>query len=490
MLSKEHTEPSLRNSSGIQPSFGQNLHILSEDAVEEIHATSLRILANAGVELEHPEALRMLHEHGAKITGTRVCIPEKLVGEAIETAPHQVTLYARDPQYNVTLGRGNVHFTNGFGATWVLDHETNQLHSATVRDLESFTRLVDVLEQVSFCLFSVVPQDVPPHLLDAVSTAIVLQNTRKHVQLSLERAEWLDTAIEIGRTLVEPGQPLPFSAGGVPNSPLRYTKDVLTKFIQLSQNQIPCFIVCGAMAGATAPVTLAGLLAQQNAEFLAGLVVHQVANPGAPAIYGTFSGGFDMRHTKLALGGPEVSLITAATQQLADRYRIPLGYATGGVTDSPSSDIQAGVEKTFGIFAAAASGVDVIHDAVSGLLGSAMVISMPQLLVDHEICTSIAYYLRGIPVTKADLAEELIAEVGPGGSFLTTEATAVNFRKSLYMTPFRARNCTPEEATSSSSHYLESASKKVDQTLARYQPYHVSEKQKARIEAILDRPSP
>ncbi len=107
-----------------------------------------------------------------------------------------------------------------------------------------------------------------------------------------------------------------------------------------------------------------------------------------------------MRYTKLALGGPEVSLITCATQQLCDRYEIPLGYATGGVTDSPVSDIQAGIEKTFGVLSAAMAGVDVIHDGVSGLLGAGMVTSLGQQLIDHDLCASVRFFLQGIPVSN------------------------------------------------------------------------------------------
>jgi trimethylamine--corrinoid protein Co-methyltransferase len=473
-------------SSGIHPSIHRKAQILSPSDVEEIHAASLRILERVGVRIEHQSALEMLSRSGARVDGDLVQMPTPLVQKAIDSAPAQVTLYARDHRYDIHLGQGNVHFTNGFGATWVQDLDKQIARSAKLDDLAVFTRLADVLKFSHYCLFSVVPQDVPPQLVDVLSTASVLKNTRKHTQLSLEGARWLDQVIEIAGCVVEPGEPLPISAGGVPNSPLHYSEDVITKFIRLAQHEIPCFIVCGAMAGASAPVTLAGMLVQQNAEFLAGLVTHQLANPGAPVIYGTFSAGFDMRHTKMALGGPESSLITAATQQFADFYGVPLGYATGGVTDSPSSDVQAGIEKAFGVLAAALSGVDVIHDAVSGLIGSAMMISIPQMIIDHDLCASVAYYLQGVSVSAETIAESVIEEAGIGGSFLTTDHTARNFRQSLFISPLRARNYQPDEVEALKSISLELAAEKGAEILAKFEPLPIGAAQSAKIESILE----
>jgi trimethylamine--corrinoid protein Co-methyltransferase len=472
--------------SGIRPLVHQRLEILSSSDLDEIHAATLRILEKAGVCFDSREALSLLQKTGAEIEGTQVRLPARMVEKAIESAPAKVTLYARDPAKNLYLGEGNIHFTSGFGATWVRDAETGQVRAANLSDLATFTRLADALDLAHMVLFAVVPQDVPAQLLDVICTAEVLQNTSKHIQLSLEKAELVDYALDIARQVVPKGDPLPVSAGGVPNSPLHYSEDVAVKFIRLARENVPCFIVCGAMAGATAPVTLAGLLAQQNAEFLAGVVIHQLANPGAPVIYGTFSGGFDMRYTKLALGGPEVSLITCATQQLCDRYGIPLGYATGGVTDSPVSDIQTGVEKTFGVLSAAMAGVDVIHDGVSGLLGAGMVTSLGQQLVDQDLCASVRYFLQGIPVSRNTLAEDLIISTGADGNFMLSDHTVTELRKSLFIAPLRARNLDPLNTPEPSSYLLANATKQAKKILAAHEPLPVSDDQRVSIKKLIE----
>ncbi len=489
MIEQSANNEAIKNISGIQSVINKKINILSNNDLNKIHDSSVAILKKTGVIFENSEALTLLQNKGAKVDGNKVRFSEKMVYQAIETAPDKVILHARDPKKNLYLGEGNIHFTSGFGATWVRDYENHQLRDAKLQDLITFTKLADTLKLVHIVLFAVVPQDISPRLLDVICTAEVLQNTTKHVQLSLENSELIDYVIKIARSVVGKNSPLPISAGGVPNSPLHYTDDVCKKFMRLAQENIPCFIVCGAMAGATAPVSLAGMLAQQNAEFLAGVVLHQASNPGAPVVYGTFSGGFDMRYTKLALGGPELSLITCASQQLCDRYGIPMGYATGGITDSPVSDIQTGIEKTFGILSAALSGVDVIHDGVSGLLSAGMTTSLEQMVVDHDICSSIEFFLHGIPVNKNTLAEELIDSIGPGGNFMTSDHTANEFRKSLFISPMRARNLDHVHTFENKSYLLENAYNRAKKLLSDYQPVKVGVDIELEINKIINEAS-
>ena len=472
--------------SGIRPKIDQKFKLLSEQDLDQIHSAAMRILEKTGIRFESQQAISLLAKAGAESEGSQVRIPAKIVEKAIQSAPSKVTLYARDPEKSLYLGQGSIHFTSGFGATWVRDTDTDQVRDANLQDLITFTRLADGLELVHMVLFAVVPQDVSSRLRDVVCTAEVLKNTTKHIQLSLESAETLDQVLNIARTFVSKGDPLPISAGGVPNSPLHYTDDVSTKFIRLARENVPCLIVTGCMAGATSPVTMAGLLVQQTAEFLAGAVLHQLANPGAPLIFGTFSGGFDMRYTKMALGGPELSLITCATQQLCDRYQIPMGYATGGMSDSPVSDIQTGIEKNFGVLSAAMSGVDVIHDAVSGLLGAGMVSSLGQMIVDHDMCASIKYFLEGIPITDRTLAEELISSTGPGGNFMLSDHTVSEFRKSLFITHLRARNLDPVNTSGSGSYLLVNANKQAKKILDAFQPEPITAEQLFELDQLIE----
>lgn len=481
--SEIHEDRSIHRS-GLKPKIAGLVQVLDEASLDKIHAASLRILEETGIRIDHPQALKLLEARGAKVELNIAFIPAELVEYGIQTAPAKVTLFARDPGKNIYLGEGCVHYTNGFGATWVEDPISRQVRDATLDDLAAYTRLADALEFVHFCLFSVVPQDIPPASLDFECTAVVLSNTSKHVQLSLETADWIDEIVKIGQIIAGIDQPVPFSAGGVPNSPLHYSQSTIEKFIRLAQNQIPCFVVCGAMAGATAPVTLAGTLALQNAEVLTGVLVSQLANPGAPVIYGTFAGGFNMRSTKLALGGPELSLLTAASQQLCERYQIPLGYATGGVSDNNLFDIQTGQEKVRSALFASLAGVDVVHDAASGLIGGGMLASQAGMVMDNDECRMIAYLLDGFDVSDDSLAFSVISEVGHGGTFLDHMHTVKNFRKTLSSSPLRRHMASKPSELTERSEMIEKAQKKATEILETHVPLPLTADQINRISEI------
>ena len=192
-----------------------------------------------------------------------------------------------------------------------------------------------------------------------------------------------------------------------------------------------------------------------------------------------------MSSAKLALGGPEIPLMTAAAQQLSDRYRIPLGYATGGVTDNMSLDIQAGIEKTSTTLFAALAGVDVIHDGASGLMGAGMLTSLRGMVIANEICQSIAYLLKGIDVDSSTIAMDVIESVGQKGTFLNQAHTAKNFRKALYISSMRARNVSLPATTEPESLMLEETEKKARELLDSHQLEPLGKEQMQKIERIL-----
>ena len=179
-------------------------------------------------------------------------------------------------------------------------------------------------------------------------------------------------------------------------------------------------------------MTLAGTLVVQHAELLAGLTYAQILRAGSEICFGSFSGPADMTSGKLRTGSPEESLIGIATQQLCDYCHICYGYGTAGLTVSSLPDAQAGYEKGISLAMQMLGGVEVIHDGISGLLGSAMIMNMEQLYIDHEYARMIARLLERIEVSDETMALDVIRKVGPGGSFLTTEHTLDHFRRELF----------------------------------------------------------
>jgi trimethylamine--corrinoid protein Co-methyltransferase len=185
-----------------------------------------------------------------------------------------------------------------------------------------------------------------------------------------------------------------------------------------------------AIAGTTAPVTLAGLLAQENAAILAHITLAQLFRPGAPVLYGTVSTTANMRYGTVTLGAMETGLITAASAQMARYYGLPI-RSVGGTTDSKREDLQAGFERMGTLLPAVLAGVNLITCA--GTLDSTMLESHALLMLDDEICGAALRLARGIEITDESLALDLIKKVGYSGNYITAKETSKLFRKELFI---------------------------------------------------------
>jgi trimethylamine--corrinoid protein Co-methyltransferase len=215
-----------------------------------------------------------------------------------------------------------------------------------------------------------------------------------------------------------------------PLSPLGYGTDMIEALISYAHARQPLIFATLVMAGSTGPITLAGLLAQQNAELLAGIVLAQWIAPGLPVLYGSTSTNIDMRTGALAIGSPELSLCISAHTQLARHYRIP-SRGGGALSDASVIDAQAGLESMFGLLTTVNSGIDFVLHA-GGIMSSYLAFSFEKFIIDDEIIGMLRRYLRGIEVTPETLAYEVVAKVGPGGHFLGEEHTLERCRTEFW----------------------------------------------------------
>lgn len=475
-------------------SLSGGIKVLSKADIATVQEATLKVLEKVGVIFEDEEVQKLFKREGAAVNGSIVKIPPEMVKEAIERCPPNVVLKARNPERSVKLGKGKVHYTNGFGATFVLDLNNGKCRKAQLKDLENFTKISDYLENVHYCIKEVIPQDIPPHLSDLYAASVLLKNTDKHIHISIDIVENVDKITDaiirmadIAANNNKDSEKPIFSLGCCPTTPLKYTRDATVKLVKAVKRNIPFLIVSGAMAGSTAPVTLAGTLLVQNAEVLAGIVLTQLINPGTPVIYGSFSSPTEMHSAKQILGCPETALLNAATAQLCKSYNIPFGYGTGGIADSPVLDVQAGFEKMLTVLFSSLAGVEVIHDGVSGLLGTAMIASYEQLIIDNEICNMINRGLSGIRVSEETLALNLIKEVGPGGEYITTDHTLQNFRKEFYLSRITNKMSAGEWLEHGGKGIIENAREKVKEILKTHKPSKLDKDIEVAMDKVLKR---
>jgi trimethylamine--corrinoid protein Co-methyltransferase len=406
--------------------------LLTADEVVEIHGTSMHILEEVGVLFPHPQALATFARHGCRIDGKRVYLSERQVMDAVAMAPVQFTLHARDPAKNVVFGDGVPVLAPASGAPFVKE-PGGGVRRPSLADCQNLARLVHLLPEMHLTGHVIVmPADIPTdraylHVLHACMVhsdkpfAGGVGNEIEAIH-SMEMASIL-FAEEIGDRAVV--------LGGVNSlTPLGYSHEMLGAMLIYAERGQPLMIGSAAMAGGTAPITLAGELAVQNAELLAGVVLTQLVRPGTPIAYASASGNMDMQTAGLSVGSPEFSMLTAAHAQLARFYGLPCKCG-GALTDAHVPDFQAGFESMFGLLTALNCGADyVVHAA--GILSSFRSFSYEKFVLDAEMCSMLLRYQQGFEVVPDTLAYDVIAKVGPGGNYLTEIHTVRRCRSEFW----------------------------------------------------------
>ncbi|MEM3421356.1 MAG: trimethylamine methyltransferase family protein, partial [Candidatus Hadarchaeum sp.] len=304
-------------------------------------------------------------------------IPEYLVKEAIRKAPSSCTVYGRDFKHKMKLGDKQVYFGMGGWLPYVLDLETGKRREGTLADVEQFFKLGDYSKNIHFLDWAVWPKDIPESVVHAYGLFMGFKNTTKPLDGYIHGESPAEDNIRMA-SIVAGGEeelrkrPLLLSIEN-PTSPLQHSREMIEGLMVYAKYRQPLVIAPEAQSGATAPVSLAGLLVQQNVEILSGIVLAELVSPGTPVIYGTVSTIADMKTGNIALGAVEAGLINAATAQLAHYYNLP-SRGTAGTSDSKIPDVQAGLEKAMTLIMAALSGIDFVY-SFAGTLESTLTMS-------------------------------------------------------------------------------------------------------------------
>jgi len=454
---------------------GGQLRILTSDELYEIHLATLEILERIGVKVPGPKALRMLGEAGAHIDIRKKIarIPKYLIEEAIKKAPSGFILFGRDPKYKLRFEDRRVYFSMGGQSVNVLDLETGKRRASTLKDCENFCRLADALENIQHASSSVVrPRDVPESVAHVYELFAGFRNTTKTVDGEIYGQAIAIDGIRMASVVAGGEEELkkrPLLLGfHNPVSPLQLSEKLTEGLMVYAKYKQPILIAPEAQAGATAPVTLAGLLAQQNAEVLSGIAIAELVNPGAPVLYGTVSTIMDMKTGNLAYGAIEAGLINVATAQLARYYGLP-SRGTGGGTESKIPDVQAGFEKAMTLMMAALAGINFIYNA-AGTLESTLTASYEQTVIDNEICGMVSRALRGVEISDETLALDVIEAVGPEGQYLDQRHTLEHLKKEHYLPTIISRERRERWERAGSRDLREIAREEAKRILKEHQP--------------------
>ncbi len=449
----------------------QRFGILTKTQVEKVHEASLNILWKIGVDFGYPPAVEVLKKGGAKIEGERVFFPPKLVEEQIKRAPSQFTLYARNPDNNIIIGGDNMVFTPGYGAPFVTDI-VNGRRRATLNDFENFVKLTGASVNQNILSDNVVePNDIPHEIRHAQMYYTSVKYSDKCFMGSAMGAQGAKDSIRMASILfgseTELAEKPRFISILGSLTPLKYDLRMLGALMEYARAGQPQLISSLSIAGATGPVTLAGNLALQNAEILAGIALAQLVREGTPVIFAGASSNAEMRSGALSIGSPEMAMNTAATARMARYYKLP-SRSGGAVCDAKVPDAQAAYESMMSLLMAQASGINfVLHTA--GILDTYNCMSYEKFIVDDEMCGMVKRIKKGFNVNESTLGLDVIKEVGPGGHFLDKDHTLEHFRGELYQPTISNRDDFDGWNAKGSLHCMDAANKKYKEILESYE---------------------
>ena len=437
-------------SSAIWPGIsGGHYRPFNQTEVEQIHETVVQILQTVGLNNATERCVETIKKAGGKVSDEgRLLIPQRLVEDTLKVAGRGFKLHALNSDFDLDPSRMRIHLGTSGAAVSVVDSKTRTVRSSTLADLYDMARLANALSNIHMFQRVCVPCDLDdPREMDLNTAFACIAGTAKHIGTSFVDASHMREGVEMMQ-MIAGGEAAwrarPFMCVStcfiVP--PLTFAAEALGVIECASETGTPLKLVSAGQAGATSPAPLAGAIALQTAEVLAGLVYVNLLNPGHPALFGALPFVSDLRTGAMSGGSAEQGLLMAGCAQMAQYYGIPCAVSAG-MTDSKVPDFQAGYEKGCTELLSALAGANLIYEA-AGMYGSLLACSPESFVLDNDLIGGILRATRGIEVNDDTLSLEVIKEVclaGPG-HFLGHSQT-LNRMQSDYYYPQLADRNTP-----------------------------------------------
>jgi len=421
----------------MKPIPGGQYRPLKDGDIRMIHESAMILLSEVGVEVHSKLAFDTFCHHGAICDSSKklVKFPRSMVEDAIDKAPKKIVLCGREEKYDLYCEGKNVYLGTGGTVLNVIDLETDQKRPSLLKDVRDIARLCDALENIHFMVLPVYPNDLSIHEVDINRFHSSILNCTKHLMGGVYTLKGTLDTIKMAEIIAGSAEALrqrPFiSFITCVVSPLKIDDLYGDILYHIAKAGIPVAIPAEPLTGATAPITIAGLLTGLHAETLSGLVLTQLVNPGTPVLYACTATSTDLRTMGYVSGSVEMGLINAGAAAMAQYLNLP-NYTTAGMSDSKLVDTQNGYEKAITNILVALAGSNFIHDA-AGLVEFASTASYKQYVIDDEIIGMVMRAVRGIEVSEETIAIEAYRRVGPGGNFLSDPHTVKWMRKEHYV---------------------------------------------------------
>ena len=412
------------------------VQIASDDNVQAIHQASIELLRDTGIRFLLPEARDILKNAGASTSdgSERVWFDTDLLMDLVSKAPASFTLHARNPDHSLFMGENAINFSMVASTPNVSCLDKGR-RTGNFQDYCNLVKLGQSLNSTHLIAgYPVEPIDLPPATRHLDAIAALATYTDKPLYAYALGDVRIDDGIEIAKIVrgidsdtlnTEPSILTVVNA----NSPLQYDIPMLQGVLSMVRCRQPVVFTPFTLAGAMAPVTIAGALVQQNAEALAGIAFAQAVNPGSPVMYGSFTSNVDMKSGSPAFGTPEYTKATIISGQLARKYNIPLRASNANAANAP--DAQAVYESQMSIWACINGHINLMMHGLGWLEGG-LCASYEKVILDAEMLQMMSEYLQPLSFTKDDLAVYAIDDVGPGSHFFQSAHTLERYESAFY----------------------------------------------------------
>ena len=458
------------------------LKVLSEEEVEEIHRATLQVLWTTGVHIEHERALDLLAQHGCKVDydDMRVRMPPALVEQCLRQAPSSFPAPARDPKKSLMLGGNNLALAVAPGHKTV-DPETWEPREPTRKENYDAVRILDALPTVHFFSpytpyfgFKGVPSCMA--MLESLAARIRCSTKFQCVGFSNDSEVF---AIEMAKAV---GIEILGTSAWAP--PLALYRDGVESAFRMVEAGFCLRIVTGQIMGGTAPATIAGAMVTNNAEVISGLVLAQLIRPGTRVLVKDFTAPMNMNSGAPVFGRIEISLHNAATNQVFQRYGVPLDNTTA-YPNSKVPDYQCATEKAFRVMNAGISGGNTLlfHGSVHGELTHHPI----QAILDDDMAGMVARFMEGVEVSTETLATDLIEKVGPvPGHFMSAAHTRKWWKTEQFVPKSVDRMTYPEWMTTGKRTCIDYARQRMEEILSTHKPLPLTPSQEDAVERVLE----
>ncbi len=412
---------------------------LDDDAINAIHGGAMRVLEEIGIEFLHDEAKQILGKAGCTVSpdSDNVRMDRDFVMEQVGKAPSTFDITPRNPARVVRIGGDRMLFGNVGSPPNCSDLDRGR-RPGNRESYQDFMKLTQYFNCMHMMVgYPVEPVDIHPSVrhLDCIHDALLLCDKTMHAySLGKERIEDAMEMVRIAAGLTHEefdASPRMFTNINS-TSPLKVDFNMLDGPMRMARRGQPVIVTPFTLAGAMAPITIAGAVAQQVAEALAVIVLLQLVRPGAPVVFGSFTSNVDMSSGAPAFGTPEYMRATQMSGQMARFYGLPLRASNACAANCP--DAQATWESAFSLWACVSSGVNVVYHA-AGWLEGGLCASYEKFVIDCEMLQQMTHYLQPTVVDEDQLAIDAIRDVGPDGNFFGASHTLERYETAFYQ-PF------------------------------------------------------